>query len=293
MPEDNAENGRSWLERIGQLFASEPTSRKELQALIRSLRGREVVDEDTLGILEGALEVSNLQVRDIMVPRSQMITLKADMAPKDFLPLIIECAHSRFPVLGDDPDEVIGILLAKDLLPLILDPQRMERFDIKDHLRQAFIIPESKGLDSLLHDFRISRNHMAVIVNEYGGIAGLVTIEDVLEQIVGDIEDETDLEGDDYLLGQSDANSTTVKALIPIEEFNEHFNTDFSDEEFDTLGGLVMQQFGRLPETNESVVIGPYLFTVLSADGRTIRLLKVSSLEDLPDGQVFAAPEDQ
>lgn len=292
MPDDNADNGRSWLERISQLFASEPGSREELQALIRSLRGREVVDEDTLGILEGALEVSSLQVRDIMVPRSQMITLRADMTPKDFLPLIIECAHSRFPVLGEDPDEVIGVLLAKDLLPLILEPQRMERFDIKDHLRQAFIIPESKGLDSLLHDFRISRNHMAIIVNEYGGIAGLVTIEDVLEQIVGDIEDETDLEGDDYLLGQTDTSTTTVKALIPIDEFNQHFGTEFSDEEFDTLGGLVMQQFGRLPETNESVVIGPYLFTVLSADGRTIRLLKVSTLEDLPDGQVFAAPTE-
>jgi len=292
MPDDNADNGRSWLERISQLFASEPGSREELQALIRSLRGREVVDEDTLGILEGALEVSSLQVRDIMVPRSQMITLRADMTPKDFLPLIIECAHSRFPVLGEDPDEVIGVLLAKDLLPLILEPQRMERFDIKDHLRQAFIIPESKGLDSLLHDFRISRNHMAIIVNEYGGIAGLVTIEDVLEQIVGDIEDETDLEGDDYLLGQTGTSTTTVKALIPIDEFNQHFGTEFSDEEFDTLGGLVMQQFGRLPETNESVVIGPYLFTVLSADGRTIRLLKVSTLEDLPDGQVFAAPSE-
>src|SRR5690625_188839 len=292
MPDDNADNGRSWLERISQLFASEPGSREELQALIRSLRGREVVDEDTLGILEGALEVSSLQVRDIMVPRSQMISLRADMTPKDFLPLIIECAHSRFPVLGEDPDEVIGVLLAKDLLPLILEPQRMERFDIKDHLRQAFIIPESKGLDSLLHDFRISRNHMAIIVNEYGGIAGLVTIEDVLEQIVGDIEDETDLEGDDYLLGQTGTSTTTVKALIPIDEFNQHFGTEFSDEEFDTLGGLVMQQFGRLPETNESVVIGPYLFTVLSADGRTIRLLKVSTLEDLPDGQVFAAPSE-
>ncbi len=292
MPDDNADNGRSWLERISQLFASEPGSREELQALIRSLRGREVVDEDTLGILEGALEVSSLQVRDIMVPRSQMITLRADMTPKDFLPLIIECAHSRFPVLGEDPDEVIGVLLAKDLLPLILEPQRMERFDIKDHLRQAFIIPESKGLDSLLHDFRISRNHMAIIVNEYGGIAGLVTIEDVLEQIVGDIEDETDLEGDDYLLDQTGTSTTTVKALIPIDEFNQHFGTEFSDEEFDTLGGLVMQQFGRLPETNESVVIGPYLFTVLSADGRTIRLLKVSTLEDLPDGQVFAAPSE-
>src|SRR5699024_2485829 len=218
---------------------------------------------------------------------SLMITLRYDMSPEDFLPLIIECAHSRFPVLGEDPDDIIGVLLAKDLLPLILEPQRMERFNIKDHLRQAFIIPESKGLDSLLHDFRISRNHMAIIVNEYGGIAGLVTIEDVLEQIVGDIEDETDLEEDDYLIGHADGNASTVKARMPIDEFNSHFDTDFSDEEFDTLGGLVMQQFGRLPDTNESVVIGQFLFTVLSADGRTIRLLRVSPLDELPDGQTF------
>ncbi|HLR17020.1 MAG TPA: transporter associated domain-containing protein [Alcanivoracaceae bacterium] len=287
MADDNADNSRSWLDRISQLFASEPGTREELQTIIRSLRGRDVVDEDTLGIIEGALEVSNLQVRDIMVPRSLMITLRYDMSPEDFLPLIIECAHSRFPVLGEDPDDIIGVLLAKDLLPLILEPQRMERFNIKDHLRQAFIIPESKGLDSLLHDFRISRNHMAIIVNEYGGIAGLVTIEDVLEQIVGDIEDETDLEEDDYLIGHADGNASTVKARMPIDEFNSHFDTDFSDEEFDTLGGLVMQQFGRLPDTNESVVIGQFLFTVLSADGRTIRLLRVSPLDELPDGQTF------
>lgn len=290
MADDNADNSRSWLDRISQLFASEPGSREELQEIIRALRGRDVVDEDTLGIIEGALEVSNLQVRDIMVPRSLMITLRYDMRPEDFLPLIIECAHSRFPVLGEDPDDIIGVLLAKDLLPLILEPQRMERFNIKDHVRQAFIIPESKGLDSLLHDFRISRNHMAIIVNEYGGIAGLITIEDVLEQIVGDIEDETDLEGDDYLIAQADDNTSTVKARMPIDEFNEHFATEFSDEDFDTVGGLVMQQFGRLPEANESVVIGQFLFTVLSADGRTIRLLRITPLDDLPDGQTFSAP---
>jgi len=289
MADDNADSSRSWLDRISQLFASEPGSREELQEIIRSLRGRDVVDEDTLGIIEGALEVSNLQVRDIMVPRSLMITLKYDMHPEDFLPLIIECAHSRFPVLGEDPDDIIGVLLAKDLLPLILEPQRMDRFNIKDHVRQAFIIPESKGLDSLLHDFRISRNHMAIIVNEYGGIAGLVTIEDVLEQIVGDIEDETDIESDEYLITQADDNTSTVKARMPIEEFNAHFATEFSDEEFDTVGGLVMQQFGRLPEANESVAIGQFLFTVLSADGRTIRLLRVSPLDEQPDGQTSSA----
>src|SRR5690606_30900678 len=193
MPEDHSDSGtpgRSWLDRITQCFSGERGNRDDLLELIRSLRERDILDVDTLGIIEGALQVSSMQVRDIMVPRAQMIPIRANTHPRDFLPVIIECAHSRFPVLGDDPDEVIGVMLAKDLLPLVLDPSRMERFNIKDHIRQAFIIPESKRLDSLLRDFRVSRNHMAIVVNEYGGVAGLVTIEDVLEQSVGEFEDE-------------------------------------------------------------------------------------------------------
>tara|TARA_R100001039_G_scaffold31574_1_gene24196 strand:- start:877 stop:1575 length:699 start_codon:yes stop_codon:yes gene_type:complete len=217
-----------------------------------------------------------MQVREIMIPRSQMVSIKASSDPRDFLPTIIDCAHSRFPVLGDDPDEVIGILLAKDLLPLILDPARMDRFAIKDHIRSAMVVPESKRLDSLLREFRISRNHMAIVVNEYGGVAGLVTIEDVLEQIVGEIEDEHDVEEEDYLIKDLDDQEYTVKALTPIDDFNEHFHCQFSDEEFDTIGGLVMQKFGRLPGRDESVELDGYLFTVLSADGRTIRLLRVT-----------------
>lgn len=281
MPEDHSDSGtpgRSWLDRITQFFSGEPGNRDDLLELIRSLRERDILDIDTLGIIEGALQVSSMQVRDIMVPRAQMIPIRANAHPRDFLPVIIECAHSRFPVLGDDPDEVIGVLLAKDLLPLVLDPSRMERFNIKDHIRQAFIIPESKRLDSLLRDFRISRNHMAIVVNEYGGVAGLVTIEDVLEQIVGEIEDETDVEDDDYLIKELDNDEYTVKALIPIEDFNEHFGCTLSDEEFDTIGGLVMQKFGRLPERNEQVTIGDFQFTVLNADARTIRLLRVTPL---------------
>jgi magnesium and cobalt transporter len=211
-----------------------------------------------------------------MIPRSQMVAIKASASPKEFLPMIIDTAHSRFPVLGDDPDEIIGIMLAKDLLPLALDPARMERFSIKDHLRRALVIPESKRLDSLLRDFRISRNHMAVVVNEYGGIAGLVTIEDVLEQIVGEIGDEHDIDEDDYLIKDHGDQEYTVKALTPVDEFNQHFGTSFSDEEFDTIGGLVLQHFGRLPARDESVSFGGLCFTVLSADGRTIRLLRVS-----------------
>ena len=225
-------------------------------------------------------QVADMQVREIMIPRAQMIAIRTSGNPRDFLPTIIECAHSRFPVLADDPDDVQGILLAKDLLPLALDPSRMDRFNIKDHLRQAMIIPESKRLDSLLREFRASRNHMAVVVNEYGGVAGLVTIEDVLEQIVGEIEDETDIEDTDYLIKSLNNHEYTVKALTPIEDFNDYFRCELSTEDFDTVGGLVMQQFGRLPERNESVQFDRFRFTVLSADGRTIRLLQVQPLEE-------------
>ncbi|MZR63705.1 HlyC/CorC family transporter [Alcanivorax sp. DP30] len=278
MSDDYSDNGtsRSWLERVGQFFTSTPGDRSELLELIRSMRDSDVIDGDTLGIIEGAICVADMQVREIMIPRSQMVSIRSSSDPRDFLPTIIDCAHSRFPVLGDDPDEVIGVLLAKDLLPLILDPARMDRFAIKDHIRSAMVVPESKRLDSLLREFRISRNHMAIVVNEYGGVAGLVTIEDVLEQIVGEIEDEHDVEDDDYLIKDLDNDEYTVKALTPIDDFNEHFDCTFSDEEFDTIGGLVMQKFGRLPGRDESVDLNGYRFTVLSADGRTIRLLRVT-----------------
>ena len=275
---DNA-NGRSWLERVGQFFTSTPGSREELLGLMRSMRDSDVIDGDTLGIIEGAICVSEMQVREILIPRSQMVSIRGSDDPRDFLPTIIDCAHSRFPVLGEDPDEIIGILLAKDLLALILEPAKMERFAIKDHVRSAMVVPESKRLDSLLREFRITKNHMAIVVNEYGGVAGLVTIEDVLEQIVGEIEDEHDIEDDDYLIKDLEGDDYTVKALTPIDEFNEHFKTGFSDEEFDTIGGLVMQRFGHLPQRDEAVEMGGFRFTVLSADGRTIRLLRVTPME--------------
>lgn len=293
MSDDYSDNGtsRSWLERVGQFFSSTPGDRSELLDLMRSMRDSDVIDGDTLGIIEGAICVADMQVREIMIPRSQMVSIKASSDPRDFLPTIIDCAHSRFPVLGDDPDEVIGILLAKDLLPLILEPARMDRFAIKDHIRSAMVVPESKRLDSLLREFRISRNHMAIVVNEYGGVAGLVTIEDVLEQIVGEIEDEHDIEEDDYLIKDLDNEEYTVKALTPIDDFNEHFNCEFSDEEFDTIGGLVMQKFGRLPGRDESVELNGYQFTVLSADGRTIRLLRVTPPGEQQDDNIASEAE--
>ena len=281
MSDDYSDNGtsRSWLERVGQFFTSTPGSRDELLDLMRSMRDSDIIDGDTLGIIEGAICVSEMQVREILIPRSQMVSIRASDDPRDFLPTIIDCAHSRFPVLGDDPDEIIGILLAKDLLALILEPARMERFVIKDHVRSAMVVPESKRLDSLLREFRITKNHMAIVVNEYGGVAGLVTIEDVLEQIVGEIEDEHDVDDDDYLIKDLEGDDFMVKAITPIDEFNEHFKTQYRDDEFDTIGGLVMQAFGHLPQREESVDMGNLRFTVLSADGRTIRLLRVAPLD--------------
>lgn len=281
MSDDYSDNGtsRSWLERVGQFFSSTPGDRSELLDLMRSMRDSDIIDGDTLGIIEGAICVSEMQVREILIPRSQMVSIRASDDPRDFLPTIIDCAHSRFPVLGDDPDEIIGILLAKDLLALILEPARMERFVIKDHVRSAMVVPESKRLDSLLREFRITKNHMAIVVNEYGGVAGLVTIEDVLEQIVGEIEDEHDVDDDDYLIKDLEGDDFTVKAITPIDEFNEHFKTQYRDDEFDTIGGLVMQAFGHLPQREESVDMGNLRFTVLSADGRTIRLLRVAPLD--------------
>lgn len=280
MPDDNADtppssNGRSWLERLTQLFSTDPEDRDDLLEVIKSARDDGLLDIDTYGIIEGALEVAELRASDIMVPRAQMITLKLTDAPQDFLPIIISSAHSRFPVLGEDADEVVGTLLAKDLLPLALDHDLYERFHLKDHLRPAFVIPESKRLDSLLRDFRANRNHMAVVVNEYGGLSGLITIEDVLEQIVGDIEDEHDTDEDDFAIRDDGNGSFTLTALTPIEDFNEFFGSRLDEDDFDTIGGLVIQHFGRLPERGEQILFDGFHFTVLAANGRVIRLLNV------------------
>lgn len=284
MPDDNADtsssNGRSWLERITQLFSSDPEDRDDLLEVIKSARDDGLLDIDTFGIIEGALEVAELRASDIMVPRAQMITLKLSDSPQDFLPVIIKSAHSRFPVLGEDADEVVGTLLAKDLLPLALDHSLYERFHLKDHLRPAFVIPESKRLDSLLRDFRANRNHLAVVVNEYGGLSGLITIEDVLEQIVGEIEDEHDTDEDDFSIRDDGNGSYTLPALTPIEDFNEYFTSRLDEEDFDTIGGLVIQHFGRLPERGEQIAFGGFHFTVLSANGRVIRLLRVERITE-------------
>ncbi|BAN46544.1 HlyC/CorC family transporter [Metapseudomonas resinovorans] len=277
MSEDRSSNGhRSWLEKLTQAFAHEPKSRQELLELLREAHQNKLLDSEALSIVEGAIQVADLQVRDIMVPRSQMISIKANQTPKEFLPAIIDAAHSRYPVVGESLDDVMGILLAKDLLPLILQDNG-QAFNIKDLLRPATFVPESKRLNVLLREFRANHNHMAVVIDEYGGVAGLVTIEDVLEQIVGDIEDEHDVEEDSYIKPLP-SGDFIVKALTPVDAFNEFFETDFSEDEFDTVGGLVMGAFGHLPKRNETTEIGEFRFRVLNADSRRIHLLRLSPL---------------
>jgi magnesium and cobalt transporter len=249
----------------------EPEDRGQLLALLHSAFERNLLDADALSIIEGALQVSDIQVRDIMVPRAQMEVIHLSQAPEQFIDQVLDTAHSRFPVVGESKDDVIGILLAKDLLRYFAGKE----FNIREMLRPAVFIPESKRLNVLLREFRVSRNHMAIVVDEYGGVAGLVTIEDVLEQIVGDIEDEYDFDeaGDNILLDQS--GRYRVKATTEIDDFNAAFGTSFSDEEFDTVGGLVIHHLGRLPKRGEAIEIDGLRIQVLRADSRRVHTLLI------------------
>jgi magnesium and cobalt transporter len=266
---------KTWLEKLAQAFSDEPRSREDVREILRHACESGILDSDAHDIIEGAIQVTEMQVRDVMIPRSQMTMVQVNQTPREFLPVIISSAHSRFPVCGENPNEVIGILLAKDLLPYMLEGT-LDQFDIRQCLREATFIPESKRLNVLLNEFRRTRNHMAIVVDEYGGIAGLITIEDVLEQIVGEIEDEHDADDDDGNIKPFDDNGYLVKALTPIEDFNAYFNTCFPDDEFDTIGGIVTQHFGHLPAKDESIVIDGFNFKVLSADNRRLRLLQVN-----------------
>ena len=267
---------RSFLDRLGQALLGAPADLDGLREILRDAQRRQLLDRDALEMIEGVFEVAQMQVRDIMVPRAQMDVVDKDEAPEDYLPRVIETAHSRFPVVDGDKDKVIGILLAKDLLRYFYNGGA--NFNIYDMLRPAVFVPESKRLNVLLREFRASRNHMAIVVDEYGGVAGLVTIEDVLEQIVGDIEDEYDFDADDVMIMQRTEDEYIAKALTPIEEFNSYFGTDFSDAEVDTIGGLVMMALGHLPKRGEKVELGAMRFEVLRADNRRIHLLKVIPL---------------
>jgi magnesium and cobalt transporter len=283
----NDSEGRTWLERLAQVLQADPRDREHLLEILRGSEKRDLLDADSLGMIEGVMQVSEMQVRDIMIPRSQMAVLSRDQSPEEMLPVIIDKAHSRFPVIGDSRDEVVGILLAKDMLRLFMN--KGEDFNIREVLRPPVFVPESKRLNVMLKDFRASRNHLAIVVDEYGGVAGMVTIEDVLEQIVGEIEDEHDIDDERYIL-QHDENHYIVKALTEIEEFNEQLGTSFSDEDFDTIGGLVLSQLGHMPKRGETVVIDNLTFRVLRADNRRVHLLEVF-IEEQDDNEVHHSAE--
>ncbi len=264
-----------WLERLSTLLLREPGDREQLVALLHSAFERDLLDSDALSMIEGVMQVSEMQARDIMVPRSQMDVIDISETPDKFIPLMIETAHSRFPVTENDKNNVIGILLAKDLLRYYAGE---EEFNVREMLRPAVFIPESKRLNVLLKDFRSNRNHMAIVVDEYGSVAGLVTIEDVLEQIVGEIEDEYDFDEAEDNIVQDTIGHYRVKATTEIADFNQTLGAKFDDEDYDTIGGLVLNKFGRLPKRGESVVIGHFKFAVLLADSRRLYTLLVEKI---------------
>ncbi|MFW5449972.1 MAG: HlyC/CorC family transporter [Methylophagaceae bacterium] len=265
----------SWLRRLSKLLL-EPKDQEQLIDLIRSASQRHILDAEALSIVEGALSVSQMQARDVMIPRSQVVMVSRDASAEETLKLITETAHSRFPVIDDDRDDVIGILLAKDVLSAVIASEKFD-FDLREIMRPAVFIPESKRLNVLLREFRARRNHMAIVVDEYGGVAGMVTIENVLEQIVGEIDDEHDIDDDAPILKRNDS-THIIKALTAVEDFNEYFDLEWSDDDFDTVGGYVVNQFGHLPERDEKVSIGQYQFTVIRADNRRVHLLEMTVL---------------
>ena len=273
---------RSWLDRLTHFISGEPQTKSDLEEVLSLAEEHEIIDQDARKIMEGALLVTNMQVRDIMIPRAQMIVIDSDESVQEALPKIIDAGHSRFPVIGDGIDDVIGILLAKDLLPLV------ERDSAPPTLRQlmrpVIAVPESKRLNVLLREFRQNRNHMAIVIDEYGGIAGLITIEDVLEEIVGEIEDETDVAEKKPIRPMSDG-TFFVEALTAIDDFNAFFNTEFSDDEFDTIGGVVVNAFGQLPSRNQSIQLNHFEFSVIRADERRLSSLRVRSVADIDSGE--------
>lgn len=262
------------MDRIVHALGGEPRDRGELLDILRDACSRKLVDSDALQMIEGVFQVAEMQVRDILVPRSKMVVVERDAPLEEILPVIIESGHSRFPVIGEDRDDVAGVLLAKDLLRFSSAKTNGD-FNLEAILRPAVISPESKRLNVLLKEFRINRNHMAIVVDEYGGVAGLVTIEDVLEQIVGDIDDEHDAEEHVNIRKQKD-NRYAVRALTQIDEFNDVIGSNFSDDEYDTIGGLIMHEVGHMPKPGEKIIVGQYKFKVLAADSRRIHLLQVT-----------------
>ena len=272
----------SLLERLAHWLHHEPENREELVTILHQALDRDLLDADALSMMEGVLGVSDMQVRDVMIPRAQMDVIDVDRSPEQFIPFVIETAHSRFPVVDEGKDNVLGILLAKDLLRYYAG----EEFNVRDMLRPAVFVPESKRLNVLLREFRANRNHIAIVADEYGGVAGLVTIEDVLEQIVGDIEDEFDFDETEDNIVPDQPGCFRVKAVTELADFNEALGTSLSSDDFDTVGGLVVSRFGRLPKRGERIAFDDLSFQVLRADSRRLHSVLV---EKLPPGQ--AAPQ--
>jgi magnesium and cobalt transporter len=279
MPEQShgGTTGR-WLKRITQSMSGEPRDLAELVEHLREASERGLFDGDALVMLEGVLAVADMQVRDIMVPRSQMVFVERDESPEKLIERMVESGHSRFPVIGEDRDQILGILLAKDLLRLQAAAE--EDFEIREYMRPVVFVPESKRLNVLLKEFRRNHNHIAMVVDEYGGVCGLVTIEDVIEQIVGEIDDEHDVE-DEQTIRKDRPREFTVRALTPIADFNRYFSTSIPDEDYDTIGGLLMQQFGRLPRRGETIKVAELEFRIVRADRRRIDLLRVTTPKDI------------
>lgn len=274
-PSTNGSSTKSWIDKIKLSFSGEPKSKEDLVEVITEAEQREVIDPQTREMIEGVISVNDMRVRDIMIPRTQMTTIDINQSVEEFLPIMLESAHSRFPVISEDKDHIEGILLAKDLLAYMFNTEK--EFNLRNVLRQAVIVPESKRVDVLLKEFRQQRYHMAIVVDEYGGVSGLVTIEDILELIVGEIEDEYDTEED----GTDDIRplnkyTYSVKALTPVDEFNEFFETSFSEEEADTIGGIVLKAFGHMPSTNDEISIGELHFKITHSDKRRLVQLKVT-----------------
>ena len=269
---DTGESTQGWLDRIYRVFTGEPQNQKQLLELLKNLHSNELFGIDELTMIEGVLQVADMQVRDIMIPRGQMVVLDHEDSFAEIIEKITASGHSRFPVIDDDKDDVVGILLAKDLLAMSLD--QSQDFEINEFIRPASFIPESKRLNVLLKEFRLNRSHMAMIVDEYGGVSGLITIEDVLEQIVGKIDDEHD-EDEEVDIQPHGSGRFSVRALTPLPEFNEYFETDFDSEDVETIGGYLLGQIGHLPMRGESITLDNLTFKVLNADSRQVHLFQV------------------
>lgn len=276
---NRSDDNDSLIIRVKRLIKSEPDSRDDLIEFLDDPRWSAVLEKQERRMLKGVLQVSQMQVREVMIPRSQMVVLDRDAPGNEVLDTIVECGHSRFPVIGEDRDEVLGILLAKDVLKFCVESPG-ETLNLNGFLRPTTFIPESKRLDTLLQEFRSSRNHMAIVVDEYGGTSGLLTIEDVLEEIVGEIDDEHDPQEAEHI--EQQGNHWNVMALTRIDEFNEYFTSMLDDEDYETIGGLVMRGFGRLPRRGESIVLEGFMFRVVQADRRRIHRLEVTR-EEVPE----------